>query len=79
MYDRSNAVRFMRNEIQNKYKYFPYGPSYGLIRALLYTYTNKLISNHSDVVYWPGTVSSLCASLYVRIFPYLNQYTINIT
>ena len=36
-----NAVRSMRLECQNKY--FPYGPKSRLIRALLYTYTNKLV------------------------------------
>ena len=36
-----NAVRSMRLECQNKY--FPYGPKSRLIRALLYTYTNKTV------------------------------------
>ena len=31
----------MRLECQNKY--FPYGPKSRLIRALLYTYTNKIV------------------------------------
>ena len=31
----------MRHECQNKY--FPYGPKSRLIRALLYTYTNKIV------------------------------------
>ena len=35
-----NAVRSMRLEYQNKY--FPFGPKSRLIRALLYTYTNKI-------------------------------------
>ena len=34
-------MRSMRLECQNKY--FPYGPKYRLIRALLYTYTNKIV------------------------------------
>ena len=37
----SNAVRSMRLECQ--YKYFPYGPKSRLIRALLYTNTNKIV------------------------------------
>ena len=37
----ANAVRSMRLECQNKY--FPYGPKSRLIRALLYTYTNKIV------------------------------------
>ena len=36
-----NALRSMRLECQNKY--FPYGPKSRLIRALLYTYTNKIV------------------------------------
>ena len=36
-----NAVRSMRLECQNKY--IPYGPKSRLIRALLYTYTNKIV------------------------------------
>ena len=36
-----NAVRSMRLECQNKY--FPYGPKSRLIRALLYTYTDKIV------------------------------------
>ena len=36
-----NEVRFIRLECQNKF--FPYGPKSRLIRALLYTYTNKII------------------------------------
>ena len=36
-----NAVRSMRLECQNKY--FSYGPKSRLIRALLYTYTNKTV------------------------------------
>ena len=38
-----NAVRSMRLECQNKY--FPYGPKCRLIRALLYTYTNKIVND----------------------------------
>ena len=38
-----NAVRSMRLECQNKY--FPYGPKSRLIRALLYTYTNKIVND----------------------------------
>ena len=38
-----NAVRSMQLECQNKY--FPYGPKCQLIRALLYTYTNKIPYN----------------------------------
>ena len=36
-----NAVRSMRLECQNKY--IPYGPKSRLMRALLYTYTNKVV------------------------------------
>ena len=36
-----NAVRSVRLECQNKY--FPYGSKSRLIRALLYTYTNKIV------------------------------------
>ena len=36
-----NEVRSMRLECQNEY--FPYGPKSRLIRALLYTYTNKIV------------------------------------
>ena len=36
-----NTVRSMHLECQNKY--FPYGPKPWLIRALLYTYTNKIV------------------------------------
>ena len=39
----SNAVRSMRLEFQNKY--FPYGPKSRLIKALLYTYTNKIVND----------------------------------
>ena len=38
-----NEVRSMRLECQNKY--FRYGPKSWLIRALLYTYTNKIVSD----------------------------------
>ena len=38
-----NAVRSMRLECQNKY--FPYGTKSRLIRALLYTYTNKIVND----------------------------------
>ena len=38
-----NAVRSMRLECQNKC--FPYGPKSRLIRAFLYTYTNKIVND----------------------------------
>ena len=38
-----NVFRSMRLDCQNKY--FPYGPKSQLIRALLYTYTNKIVSD----------------------------------
>ena len=39
----SNAVRSMHLECQNKYS--PYGSKSRLIRALLYTYRNKIVYN----------------------------------
>ena len=36
-----NEVKSMRLKCQNKY--FPYGPKSRLIRASLYTYTNKIV------------------------------------
>ena len=38
-----DTVGSMHLECQNKY--FPYGPKSRLIRALLYTYTNKIVSD----------------------------------
>ena len=38
-----NEVKSMRIDGQNKY--FPYGPKSQLIRALLYTYTIKIVYN----------------------------------
>ena len=65
-----NAVRSMRLECQNKY--FPYAPKSRLIRALLYTYTNKLVYDeillNKSVVYCvsvlPGPYA--CPYAYVR-------------
>ena len=39
----------IRLECQNKY--FPYGPKSRLIRALLYTYTNKIVNDEILLVY----------------------------
>ena len=41
-----NAVKSMCLELQNKF--FPYGQRSWLIRAFLYTHTNKLLGNVSD-------------------------------
>ena len=64
------CVRSMRLESQNKY--FPYEPKSRLIRALLYTYTNKIVYDEIllnwSVVYYvsalPGPYSRPYA--YVR-------------
>ena len=42
-----NAVRSMPLECQNKYS--PYGPKSWLIRALLYTYPNKTVSDDAVI------------------------------
>ena len=41
-----NAVKSMRLKYQKKY--FPYGPKSRLIRALLYSYTNKIV--HDEIL-----------------------------
>ena len=61
-----NAVRSMRFECQNKY--FLYGPKSWLIRALLYTYINKIIYNEI-LLSWRVVY---CVSALPR--PYSGQY-----
>ena len=50
-------MRAMRLECQNKY--FPYGPKSRLIRALLYTYTNRIV--HKKILLSWSVVYSVSA------------------
>ena len=64
-----NEVRSMRFECQNKY--FPYGPKSRSIRALLYTYTNKIIYDEilpsQSVVYCVSTFPDPHAGPYAYV------------
>ena len=72
-----------RLECQNKYN--PYGPRFRLIRALLYTYTNKIVCDEIllsySVVYCVSALPGLCtdclsAKQIKEFVPYFSQYTI---
>ena len=62
-------MRSMRLEWQNKY--FPYGPNSRLIRALLYTYTNKIVYDEIllswDVVYCVSALPGPYAGPYAHV------------
>ena len=64
-----NTVRSMRLECQNKY--FPYGPKSRLIRALLYTYTNKIVYDEillsQSIVYCVSPLPGPCAGPYTYV------------
>ena len=66
---RPNAVRSMRLECQNKY--FPYTPKSRLIRALLYTCTNKIAYDEillsKSVVYCVTVLPGPFASSYAYV------------
>ena len=65
-----NAVRSMPLECQNKY--FPYGPKSRLIRALLYTYTNKIVYDEillsQSVVYCVNALPGPYAGPYTPMY-----------
>ena len=54
--------------LECKNKYFPYGPKSWLIRALSYTYTNKVVYDFSgSVVYCVSAFSSPYAGPYAYV------------
>ena len=73
-----NAVRSMHLECQNKY--FPYGPKSRLIKALLCTYTNKMVYDKVLLRSLFIVIRSirLSANQIKEFVPYFNQYTITL-
>ena len=68
-------MRSMRLECQNKY--FPYGPKSRLIKALLYTYTNKMVYDEillsQSVVYCVSALTGPYACPYPNVRLPLSQ------
>ena len=66
-------MRSMCLECQNEY--FPYGPKSRLIRALLYTYTNKIVYNEillsQSIVYCVSALPSPYAGPYAGPYAYV--------
>ena len=65
-------------------KYFPYGPKSWLIKALLYTYINKLVEDEISLSCPVHTMvvrlgmDCLSANQIKEFVPYFNQYTIKL-
>ena len=57
-------MRFMCHERQNKCFNFPYGPRSWLIRALLYTYSDKTVSDETLLC---SSVSKSISSLHAHV------------